>query len=662
VKIRTVPICLLALISIVTASEAAEEVQERPKIGLALAGGGAKGVAHVGVLRVLEELNVPIDYIGGTSMGSIIGGLYASGMSVDELEETLLEIDWQDTLQDETRRQDLAFRRKEEQRRYLMGLELGIKKSGIVWPTGLKTGQKLYFMLQTLTLPVADIEDFDRLPTPFRAVATDIHTGEAVVLDHGNLATVMRASMAIPTVFTPVVLDGQLLVDGGLSNNVPVDVVRDMGADIVIAVDVGAPLSDRQVESMIQVYAQTMRFLTRRNMEPQLAAADLVIVPPGVASYGTLEFKASEKILATGIEGAWAKEEALRQWAVSPEEFQRHQAARALEPLPPATIDFIRVEGNKRVDERIIRNKIRQQPGDPLDSDAVEKDIRLVYGLGDFKQVSYTLIEEGDEFGLVIQTEEKPWGPNYMHFGLELATDLNGEFDASFLLNLTNTRLNSRGAELRTDLLLGRRRGILSEFYQPLDYKGRWFIAPRLAFGARPYRLFRDLQAVADYDVTTYQGAVDLGYQFGKYGEARIGLVRGQSDVDLKTGGLPDGEINPQGKHDIGALETRVIIDRLDHAYFPRNGYVFRGLSVYSDERLGADDEYHRLESDLGGWWTWSKKNTILATLQGGGARGVSCPSTISSASEGSFLSPVSKRTSFSDSTLVSADSATSAR
>ncbi|MGB6001880.1 MAG: patatin-like phospholipase family protein, partial [Thermoanaerobaculia bacterium] len=436
-KIRAVFCCFVALFWIVTAPVTAEEVKERPKIGLALAGGGAKGVAHVGVLRVLEELNVPVDYIGGTSMGSIIGGLYASGMSVDELEETLLEIDWADTLEDQTRRKDLSFRRKEEQRRYLMGLELGIKKSGIVWPTGLKTGQKLYFMLQTLTLPVADIEDFDRLPTPFRAVATDIHTGEAVVLDHGNLATAMRASMAIPTVFTPVVLDGRLLVDGGLSNNVPVDVVRDMGADIVIAVDVGAPLSDRQVESMIQVYAQTMRFLTRRNMEPQLAAADLVIVPPGVASYGTLEFKASEKILATGIEGAWEQEEALRRWAVSPEEFQRLQAARALEPLPPATIDFIRVEGNKRVDERIIRNKIRQQPGDPLDSDAVEKDIRLVYGLGDFKQVSYTLIEEGDESGLVIQTEEKPWGPNYMHLGLELATDLNGEFDASFLLNMT---------------------------------------------------------------------------------------------------------------------------------------------------------------------------------------------------------------------------------
>ena len=317
-KIRTVFFCFVALFWIVTASVTAEEAQKRPKIGLALAGGGAKGLAHVGVLRVLEELNVPVDYIGGTSMGSIIGGLYASGLSADELEEILLEIDWQDVLEDETPRKDLAFRRKEEQRRYLIGLELGIKKSGIVFPTGLKTGQKLYFMLQTLTLPVTDVEDFDRLPTPFRAVATDIHTSEAVVVDHGNLATAMRASMAIPTVFTPVVIDDRLLVDGGLSNNLPVDVVRAMGADIVIAVDLGAPLSDRQVESLIQVYSQTMRLLTRLNMEPQLAAADLVIVPPGVSKFGTLQFKASEKILLTGIEGAREQEEVLRQWAVTP--------------------------------------------------------------------------------------------------------------------------------------------------------------------------------------------------------------------------------------------------------------------------------------------------------------------------------------------------------
>ncbi|TNF84970.1 MAG: patatin, partial [Acidobacteria bacterium] len=336
-KTSSVAIFLLALASLFPAPGPAAEDPGRPKIGLALAGGGAKGVAHVGVLQVLEELNVPIDYIAGTSMGAIIAGLYASGLSPDEMEEVLLEIDWIDTLEDETQRKDLAFRRKEEQRRYAMNLQLGIKKSGIVWPTGLKTGQKLYFMLQSLTLPVADVEDFDRLPTPFRAVATDIHTGEAVVLSHGNLATAMRASMAIPTVFTPVSLDGRLLVDGGLSNNVPVDVVSAMGADVVIAVDVGAPLTDRQVESMIQVYQQTMRFLTRRNMEPQLAAADLVITPPGVAQYGTLQFGASKKFLATGVEGARENEEALRRWAVSPEEYQRHQEARTVGTLPSGT-------------------------------------------------------------------------------------------------------------------------------------------------------------------------------------------------------------------------------------------------------------------------------------------------------------------------------------
>ena len=329
----------------------------------------------------------------------------------------------------------------------------------------------------------------------------------------------------------------------------------------------------------------------------------------------------------TGIEGAREQEEILRQWAVSPEEYQRHQEARALEPLPSTTIDFIRVEGNQRVDERIIRNKIRQQPGDPLEIADVEKDVRLVYGLGDFKQVSYTLVEEGDEFGLAIQTEEKPWGPNYLHFGLELATDLNGEFDASFLLNMTNTRLNSRGAELRTDLLVGRRRGIISEFYQPLDYKGRWFIAPRISWGARGPIAYSGICKPSP--ISTLRPCREPSI----WATSSVSTVRPGSgwsgagpDVSLKTGSPPEGEPNSDGKFDIGAVETRVIIDRLDHAYFPRRGYLFRGLSVYSDERLGADDEYHRLEADLGYWWTWSKKNTIMANLQGGWSPGSELP------------------------------------
>ncbi|MEM8933740.1 MAG: patatin-like phospholipase family protein, partial [Acidobacteriota bacterium] len=202
---------------------AAESTPERPKIGLALSGGGAKGCAHVGVLRVLEELQIPVDYIAGTSMGSIVGGLYASGMTVDELETMLVSVDWSDAFQDAPRREDLSFRRKEDDQRYLFDLELGLREGRLVWPTGLIGGQKLFYLLRTLTLPASGIDDFDRLPIPFRAVATDIETGEMVVLDHGDLARALRASMAIPGAFAAVDLDGRRLVDGGVVNNLPVD-------------------------------------------------------------------------------------------------------------------------------------------------------------------------------------------------------------------------------------------------------------------------------------------------------------------------------------------------------------------------------------------------------------------------------------------------------
>ena len=248
--------------------QAQQKDPERPKIGLALGGGGAKGGAHVGVLKVLEELNIPVDYIAGTSIGGIVGGLYASGMTADELELAIANIDWNEALRDKPPRRDLSFRKKEENARYLLDLELGLGRGGVKWPSGFVSGQNLFFLLQSLTLNVADVTDFHQLPIPFECVATDVGSGEMVVLDSGYLATALRATMAIPGAFAPVRIDDQLLVDGGLVNNLPVDVVREMGADIVIAVDLGEDLSAREVgASMIQIYQQTMRMLTRPNVK-----------------------------------------------------------------------------------------------------------------------------------------------------------------------------------------------------------------------------------------------------------------------------------------------------------------------------------------------------------------------------------------------------------
>ncbi len=260
---------------------------ERPKIGLALGGGGARGCAHVGILRVLEELHIPIDYIAGTSAGAIVGGMYASGMTPDEIDQALSTTDWRDALADRTRYKDLAYRRKEDDNRYPTVFEVGLQRGHLVLPGGLQSGQKLRFLLQWYLIPVSAVHDFSRLPVPFKAVAADIETGDAVVLDHGDLAEAIRASMAVPGVFSPMEIDGKVLVDGGIADNLPVDVVRAMGADVVIAVDVGSPLLKReQLQSLLAVTGQVLTILTRQNVQRQIRGADVVLTPP-VSGYGT---------------------------------------------------------------------------------------------------------------------------------------------------------------------------------------------------------------------------------------------------------------------------------------------------------------------------------------------------------------------------------------
>ena len=221
---------------------AAGRRRTRPRVGLVLSGGGARGAAHVGVLKVLEDMHVPIDAIAGTSMGAVVGGLYASGLNARQIEKLMTSINWQDAFRDRPSREDLTLRRKQEDETFLVKFPLGLRGGHVVLPRGLIQGQRLIETLRRLTLPVARISDFDQLPTPFRAVATDLETGEAVVMGSGDLTSAMRASLSGPGVFSPVEREGRLLVDGGIADNVPVDIARAMGVDVVIVVDVGFPL------------------------------------------------------------------------------------------------------------------------------------------------------------------------------------------------------------------------------------------------------------------------------------------------------------------------------------------------------------------------------------------------------------------------------------
>ena len=560
----------------------------RPKICLALSGGGARGIAHVGVLEVLEEERVPIDCIAGTSMGAIVGGLYASGLSPAQIREAMLAADWPDLFNDQPPRRDLAYRRKEDDTSDLIRIEMGIKDGRVLLPRGLVAGQKIAFALEAFTVQAALVRDFDHLPIPFRAVATDLATGEMVVLETGSLADALRASMSIPGIVAPFEMDGRLLGDGGLVANLPVDVARSMGADVVIAVDVSTPLLPREaLRSLPDITNQVTGMLTRKNVEDQIQNADLVIVPD-LGAISAADYERGEYVLAAGSSAARAKRDALARLAVPEEAFQE-QLARERAPIPgPPRVDDVTVLGYTRVDRRIIERRLRTKTGVPLDMPTLKSDLARVYELGDFERVDYALEQEADRTKLVIRTREKPWGPNYLRFGLNMRNDFEGDTDFNLISRLTMTRLDALGAEWRSDVEIGETRRISSEFYQPLDFSGSFFVAPSVDYANGIIPVFEGDDHIADYQTRALSGSLALGAQLGRYGEARIGLIRGRVRGRPRVGdpGLPVLVVPT------AAYAARFVADRLDDANFPHHGRG-AGLEVYlARRRLGSDASY----------------------------------------------------------------------
>jgi NTE family protein len=617
---------ILALVS-ASAFAAVDPAATRPKIGIAFSGGGAKGCAHVGVLRVLEELGVPVDYAAGTSMGSIIGGLYAAGRTPDELERLMLEIDWADALTDKPGREQLAFRRKDDDLRYLPDIELGLGRGGLRWPTGLRSGQKLNFLLRHLTLPVRTVNDFDQLPIPFRAVATDIGNGQMVVLDRGDLARALRASMAIPTVFSAVEYEGRLLVDGGVTNNVPVDVVRAMGADVVIAIDIGSPLTGEEEvgRSYLKILGQTLGLITRANMAPRLASADVVIVPD-VASYGTLEFDAAREIVARGEAEARKLAELLRPYALSPEEYRAWRAARRRPEDPLPTLSEVRVAGNRRVDSRALEPAVRARPGASFSAETTSDDLDRLFGFGDFESVDVEISDGADGSQLVYRVHEKSWGPTYLRLGVGFVADFEGSNDLALRAAVNRTRLNALGGEWRTEAQLGSDRRLETELHQPLSFRGGWFVEPAAAYRRRIVPIFEDGERLAELDLTSLASSLDFGYAFGRYGEVRLGLERGWIEGRRLSGTLPPEIADLEGDSvNRAGARLQAVVDTLDSSTLPRNGGLARLTAFRAVESLGADDEYTKVELESSRFRTRGR-HTLFGNLDGGTSPGGALP------------------------------------
>lgn len=589
-------LCVLLVTAVPGAGVAlAADAPQRPRIGLVLSGGGARGAAHIGVLKVLRKLRIPIDYIAGTSMGAVVGGLYASGVTAQALESDLLHINWVQAFSDDPVRRDVPFFNKEGSLDPLVKLSLGYRNGHIILPQALIDGQNLSADLRALTSPVAGVSDFDRLPIPFRAVATDVDTGTMVVLEQGDLARAIRASMAVPGVFAPVQIGGHLLVDGGLVRNLPIDVVRAMGADVVIAVDIGSPLLQRSaLDSVLGVSSQALRIMTQQNTAAQLAtlhAGDIAIYPQ-LGDISFADFSSGAQAIARGEQATWQLAPLLKRYALSKEAYRQYRLKRiARLPSRYPTIDFIRIENDSPVNTARIRGMVRLRLHAPLDPVALQGDIARIYAMGDFVHVDYHVVERGGEQGLLISARGKPWGPNYLSFGINASEDFQGGQFYNLLINDNWTWLNSLGGELRTTLSVGTNPAVHSELYQPLDTAGAWFVAPSLGYRREEQNIYQGNNRIAVYRTSTTQVGLDLGHTLGTVGELRVGVLAQHIGAGARVGGsgLPEYNLAQRAWHVLARY------DSLDEAGFPRHGGL-GSASLFSARRnLGSDVAYDRL-------------------------------------------------------------------
>ncbi len=598
--LRLVGISLLLVLMSATGIRAQTESprqSERPRIGLVLSGGGARGIAHLGVLKVLEELHIPIDAIAGTSMGALVGGLYASGMSPAKMETELSAIDWTGVISDAPTRQDISFRRTEDQYDPLFALELGWSGHRFHLPSGLIAGYQIDFLLRSLVLNTYDTADFDQLPIPFRAVATNLADGSAVVLAGGDLVQTMRASMAIPGAFTPVEINGQILVDGGISRNLPVDVVRAMGVDIVIAVDVGTTVGKlADAPNLLDVVLRTINLLSRGNVIQQkfmLGNRDLLIEPE-LGSITIADFNRVDEAIAAGEAGTRAKAAELRRLSVTPVAWDAYLARQRRPRMTSLVINRIRFEGNQRVPTALMASRIKVQAGSRLDLKDMKRDLSSIYRIGEFAKVGVQFSRENDGTTMIFHAQEKKGGPGYLRLGLSLTSTLNGEGEFTFLGLYRRALVDRLGGEWRTLVRLGNSMGLATDFYQPLVNSGRWFVDPSLVWSLERRDIFLEDGPVVSVEDHRLQGAFDFGLALDQYGELRAGVYHGVVRTqEFLNEGAP--LVNARS----GGWRGRFIYDRLDNHEFPTLGTFVEVEALLSRRNLGADRVYDRLDIRL---------------------------------------------------------------
>jgi NTE family protein len=591
--------------------DAEDDDKPRPRIGLVLGGGGARGAAHIGVLKELERLRIPVDAIAGTSMGAIVGGLYATGVNAEDLEELVSSLDWNAALSDKAAREHLSFRRKQDEREFPINFELGLRGTDLLLPKGVIQGQELDLLLRKLTMHASHITDFDEFPIPFRAIASDIVAGEAVVLDSGDLTMAIRASMSVPGVFAPARVDGRLLVDGGLIGNLPIDVMKEMGVDIIIAVDVEFPLyKSEELVSVLTISEQMLTILIRKETLRQidtLAASD-ILIRPELGIYASANFADITDTIQPGQQAVLDQAERLQELSLPETDWAPYLAQRTLRVNENDELAFVRVVHDGKLAAEVLESRLSVHAGDKINADILAQNANRLYGLQLYEQVDYRLIDEDAGTGVEYRAVAKSWGPNFLQFGVSIENDFEGSTEFNLAARLTKAGLNKLGAEWRTDLQLGTEPALSTEFYQPLSFDSRLFVAPRLEIRQSNLDAFSMDDTIARYRVSEGDLSLDFGRELGTVGEFRLGIYRGIGEARVKVGdpALPNFDF------ETGGAFASLRFDTVDNSHFPRSGMLADIHWNLSRPSLGADHNFDTIEGEFSQTWSRGKNSLQL--------------------------------------------------
>jgi len=590
----------------------------RPKLGLVLEGGGALGLAHIGVITWLEEHHVPVHYVAGTSMGGLVGGLYSTGRSPAEVKELINEIDWDQVLAGTTPFRDLSYRRKEDAHEVPSSLEFGLRK-GLQFPSGFNTGQQVDLILNRVALPYSDVTNFNDLPIPFACVATDLVSGKPHVFRDGSLSLAMRSTMSLPGIFSPVKSGNHLFADGGLLNNIPIDVAKDMGAEVTLGIHLEvAPLDPNVTLASFGVLGQSISVMIAANELRSMEQADVLVTVP-LQKYSTVDYNKADAIIKAGYDAAASKAAVLSTFSVSDAEWEEYIAARNARKKVAETPTFVQVTGVTPAIANQMEKSLAPMVGVPVNTEKIDNEMMGIVGQGRFSTANYSMTERNGQPGLEIQTVPKPYAPPIVRPLILIdGSDYN---NVLFSIGARFTFLDLGGyrSELRADAMVGSVYLLDAEYYHPYKPISNWFIAPRAGINSSQYNVYSSNTLLASYRLRQALGGLDTGYAVGRIAEFRLGYEGGYERLSPEVGNIPEV---PTTSGETGDVRLQFQLNTLDNPVIPRSGSNLTICTKGYHTNPAAPGAFPLSEIQAEQFFRFSEPSSVLVGVSGGSSYG----------------------------------------